>query len=95
METYTNLYTALCSYENLELAWRKARKKKTLKDYVIEFESELKWNLAKLQYELETFTYEPKPLTIFIIRDPKTRKLIATILHTLLHISVVSVNLPR
>ena len=78
METYRNLYAALCSYENLELAWRKARQRKTLKNYVIEFESDLENNLKQLKYELETFTYSPAPLTTFIIRDPKTRKISAS-----------------
>ena len=31
MKTYDNLWEKLCSYENLELAFRKARKHKTLK----------------------------------------------------------------
>ena len=36
------LYTQLCSYENLYLAFRKARKGKTLKPYVVEFDPEFK-----------------------------------------------------
>jgi len=35
-------------------------------------------HLKKLQHELETFTYSPAPQTIFIIRDPKTRKISAS-----------------
>ena len=53
METYRNLYSTLCSYDNLELAFKKARKRKTLKDYIIEFESDLQNNLKQLSYELE------------------------------------------
>ena len=78
METYTNLYSTLCSDENLYLAWRKARKRKTLKDYVILFESNLENNLNQLKYELETFSYNPSPMTTFIVRDPKTRKISAS-----------------
>jgi len=78
MKTYTNLYPTLCSSENLYLAWRKARKGKTLKNYVIEFESHLESNLKRLKYELETLTYTPSPLTNFVIRDPKTRKISAS-----------------
>ncbi len=77
METYRDLYTKLCSYDNLELAWLRARKRKTLKEYVIEFESDLDWNIKQLKHELETFTYSPAPLTTFIIKDPKTRKISA------------------
>ena len=72
MKTYTNLYTRLCSYDNLYLAYRKARKGKTLKTYVVEFEFELDNNINRLKYELESFSYTPVPLTTFVIRDPKT-----------------------
>jgi len=72
------LYAVLCSYENLELAFKKARVRKTLKPYVIEFESDLKRNLIQLSHELENFTYSPSPLTTFIVYDPKTRKISAS-----------------
>ncbi len=70
-----SLYERLCSYENLELAWRKARKHKTQKHYVIEFEKNLKKNLLILKTELLLHSYRPKPLETFTIRDPKTRKI--------------------
>lgn len=71
----TNLYIQICSYENLEIAFQKARSGKTLKPYVIEFEQQLKENLQTLQVELFFQTYKPKPLETFILRDPKTRKI--------------------
>ena len=40
-----NLWQELCSYDNLFLAYKKARKHKTTKSYVIEFEKNLKDNL--------------------------------------------------
>jgi len=60
---------------NLVLAWRKARKGKTKKDYVSEFERNLLQNLINLHYELKYQTYKPKPLKSFTLRDPKTRKI--------------------
>lgn len=78
MKVYKNLYSQICSIENLQLAFKKARERKTLKDYVIEFESDLKQNLIKLSNELEKFTYSPSPLSTFIVRDPKTRKISAS-----------------
>lgn len=75
MKTHHNLYGQLSSYGNLELAYKKARKRKTLKEYVIDFEANLKENLVKLQFELQTFTYRPAPITMFVVRDPKTRKI--------------------
>jgi len=70
-----DLYSKLCSCDNLELAWKKARRHKTLKPYVIEFEKNLKENLLMLRTELLLHSYRPKPLETFTIRDPKTRKI--------------------
>ncbi len=78
MKTYRNLYPQLCSYENLELAFKKARTGKTLKEYVIEFENDLEQNLLQLKKELEDLAYSPAPLTTFVVRDPKTRKISAS-----------------
>jgi len=75
MQLYRDLWSELCSYENLELAYKKARKHKTTKDYVIEFEKNLTDNLLLLRSELLLHCYKPKPLVNFIIRDPKTRKI--------------------
>ena len=72
------MYEQLTSYENLELAFTTARKRKTLKDYVIEFEADLKQNLSDLQFELQTFTYQPRSIKTFIVKDPKTRKISAS-----------------
>ena len=61
--------------ENLKLAFKKARRHKTLKPYVISFEENLKENLERLRVELLLHTYRPLPLQTFILRDPKTRKI--------------------
>jgi len=70
-----DLWQELCSYNNLELAYKKARKHKTTKDYVINFEKDLQNNLLLLRSELLLHSYSPKPLVNFIVRDPKTRKI--------------------
>ncbi len=75
MKTYKNLWKQLISYENLWAAFRKARKGKTKKAYVKDFESSLKENLLLLSSELALQTYEPRPLKTIIINDPKTRKI--------------------
>ncbi|HEC66252.1 MAG TPA: hypothetical protein ENI23_13255 [bacterium] len=75
MKTYKNLYQKLCSEENLALAFRKARKRKSTKPYVIEFEKNLEGNLQLLKTELLLNSYRPKPLRTFVIREPKTRKI--------------------
>ena len=73
MKTYKNLYPKIYSKKNLMLAFKKARKDKTTKDYVIEFDKNLEKNIGKSQKELKYLTYRPRKLKRFIIRDPKTR----------------------
>jgi len=73
MKTYKNLYPKLCSYKNIELAFRKASKGKSKKFYVIKFKKDVARNILLLKRELELETYRPSPLTKFTIRDPKTR----------------------
>jgi len=75
MKTYKNLYEKVYNITNLILAHKKARKGKTKKSYVIEFERNLIKNLLKLQEELRNQTYKPFLLKTFILRDPKTRKI--------------------
>ena len=74
MET-DNFYPKIYNLGNLLLAWRKARKGKTKRLYIREFEKNLIKNLLELQKELENRTYSPRPLKTFILRDPKTRKI--------------------
>ncbi|MEK6906616.1 MAG: reverse transcriptase domain-containing protein [Nanoarchaeota archaeon] len=75
VRTYNNIYCKIINIENLIIAYKKARKVKTKKNYVIEFEKNLMINLLKLREELLNQTYKPQPLVIFILRDPKTRKI--------------------
>lgn len=78
MITYNNLFNRLCSLENLRLAFKKARKGKSTKWYVKEFEANLENELTRLKTELEFQNYRPKPLRRFVIRDPKTRVIYAS-----------------
>lgn len=79
MITYNKLYGKVSSYENLLSAFLKARKGKSGKYYVMEFQLNLQDNLLKLQEELKSKTYYPGKLKKFIIRDPKTRTIHASI----------------
>ena len=78
MKTYKNLYEKLYSNENLKLAYQKAKKGKSKKDSVIEFEKNLDLEIRKLHEELISFSYRPFQLRRFIIRDPKTRTIHAS-----------------
>ncbi|HLC73324.1 MAG TPA: reverse transcriptase domain-containing protein [Candidatus Nanoarchaeia archaeon] len=95
MITYNNIYEKICSWDNLLLAFRKARKRKSKKFYVLEFEKNLKENLRSLQKSLVEQTYQPKPLKGFIIRDPKTRSIHASaFLDRIVHHSIVNILEP-
>ena len=78
LKTYRNIFPRVCDYDNLFLAFLKAKQRKAKKNYVIEFENGLENELYSLQWELLTGTYKPKPLTVFTVRDPKTRKISAS-----------------
>ncbi|MCL5730344.1 MAG: reverse transcriptase/maturase family protein, partial [Candidatus Pacearchaeota archaeon] len=75
MKTYKDLYPEIYSMKNLILAWKEARKGKTKRDYVADFEKDLGANLRALHHELKYQIYEPRLLKTFILRDPKTRKI--------------------
>lgn len=75
MKTYKNLYKKVYDKKNLILAWKKARKGKTKKCYVLDFENDLRRNILKLHFELQEECYKPLPLEDFILKDPKTRKI--------------------
>jgi RNA-directed DNA polymerase len=76
---FMNLYDRICSFENLLLAFHKARKGKTQKWYVKEFEKDTERNMLLLESELRNNNYKPQPMDIFIVRDPKTRKISAPV----------------
>lgn len=75
MKTNNDLYNEIISIKNLISAWKKARKRKTKKEYVKDFEENLAYNLKILHEELKNQIYFPEPLQTFILRDPKTRKI--------------------
>src|SRR3989344_247289 len=79
MKTHKSLYQKLCSMENIKLAYEKAKKGKSKKKSIVEFDKNVEKNLKELQNELIDMTYKPLPLKRFIVRDPKTRVIHASI----------------
>src|SRR3989344_1228909 len=69
------IYEETISPKNLILAYKKARKGKTNRDYVKKFEENLIYHLKILHEQLKNQIYFPKPMKTFILRDPKTRKI--------------------
>ncbi len=73
MKTYKHLYPQVYDFENLYLAWRKARKGKRGFEGPAAFERHQDKELLALQKELQEFTYTPGPYHSFYIHDPKKR----------------------
>ena len=73
MKTYRNLYPQVYDFENLYLAYRKARKGKRSKAPAAAFERVQEQELFALQEKLRTRTYTPGPYQSFYIHDPKHR----------------------
>lgn len=93
--TYNKLYPKLYSYDNLESAFRKARLGKSKKYYVINFEKDLENNLKQLQKELIEHTYSPKKMKRFVVRDPKTRTIHASVFRDrIVHHTIVNLLNP-
>ena len=95
MKTYKKLYEKLYSTENLMSAFRKARKGKSKKNYIINFESNLERNIAILQRDLRLKKYNPSKLKKFIIRDPKTRTIHSSIFRDrIIHHAIINIIQP-
>jgi len=73
MRSYKNLFEKICSFENLHLAYLKARTCKRYRSYILEFSFYLEENLLKLQEELQNQTYQHGRYREFIIHDSKKR----------------------
>ncbi len=73
MKTYRNLYPQVCDWDNLYLAYRKARKGKRGKPPAATFEYDLEANLIQLRQELVTKSYTPGAYHSFYIHEPKRR----------------------
>jgi RNA-directed DNA polymerase len=73
LKTYGGLYPKVCDWDNLYLAYRRARKGKRGKRPAAEFEFRLEDNLVALREELVAKTYRPGPYHSFFIHEPKRR----------------------
>ena len=73
MKPYRHLYPAICDWENLENAYRRARKGKRGRAPAATFERQLEDNLVALQNDLVQQTYQPGAYHNFYIHEPKRR----------------------
>ena len=73
MKTIRNVFQQICSFENLYLAYQKARRGKRYRMYAVGFESRLEENLFLLGKEISDGTYTPGEYRAFFIHEPKKR----------------------
>jgi len=72
-KTYRNLYPRLCSFENLYLAFERARRRKSARDYVTRFGYDPEERLIRLAEELAEKSYRHGALKAFYVYRPKKR----------------------
>lgn len=77
MKRFKNLYSQICTFENLLLASQKAQKGKRFQDNVAQFNFHLEKNILQLLDELKTQTYQPGKYKEFHILEPKPRMISA------------------
>ena len=75
--TFRRLWEPFISFENLNLAWRNARRGKRRKPAVAAFEWAAESHLFDLQDELTTGTYQHQPYHTFVVTEHGKRRLIS------------------
>lgn len=77
MNNSIDLYDQLCSFENLWMAWRKARKGKRKKEGSLQFEAHAEEELLRIQDSLKNETYQFLPYKTFTVFEPVERVIAA------------------
>jgi retron-type reverse transcriptase len=77
MKTFKNLFPRICAFENLELAFHKARRGKRHRANVAAFEGNLDLELLSLQEDLRTGEYRPGGYRHFTLYEGKPRRISA------------------
>ncbi|MGK4567816.1 reverse transcriptase domain-containing protein [Flavobacterium sp. 3HN19-14] len=67
------LYSKIISVENLILADKKARKGKSKRKKIAEFDDDFENNIIAIHEDLKNKTYKTAPYRTFIVREPKER----------------------
>jgi RNA-directed DNA polymerase len=77
VKTYSGLYDEICSFDNVNKAYLKARKNKRYKSEVLQFTYGLEENLLNIQNHLQYQTYECGRYNEFFVYEPKKRLILA------------------
>lgn len=77
MKRYSDLYSQICSFDNIYKAYLNARKGKRYRQDVLEFTAHLEENLIGIQNELIWKTYQVGRYKEFYVYEPKKRLIMA------------------
>lgn len=77
MKTYNNLYEAICDFDNIHLAYLKARRNKRYRVDVLQFSCNLEHNLNNIQSELLSRQYKTGTYRMFYVYEPKKRMILS------------------
>jgi len=95
MQRINNLFFRFVTFENLLLAWRKARKGSGISEEIATFFFHLEANLLNLQDELIEAIYIPEPYRYFTIYEPKERQIsVATFRDRVVHHALINILEP-
>ncbi len=95
MKRYGNLFYRISSFEALLKATQCAARGKKQKPGVAEFLRNIENEVIELEQELRSKTYSPRTYDIFMVRDPKERRICAAEFHDrVVHHSVCAVLEP-
>ncbi len=95
MKVYKNLYGKIISTENLFEAWNIFKRDKRNRPDVEAFEKNVEYEIFKLERELRGKQYRHGPYRMFLIHDPKLRRIHkATVRDRVLHHAIFKVLNP-
>lgn len=77
MKFIKNLYDDICTFENLYLAYKNARKNKRFREEVLDFSSNVEEYLMDIRKELVEQTYKVGKYREFFVYEPKKRLIMA------------------
>ncbi len=76
-KTYNNLYPQICKFNNIHLAYIKARRNKRYRPDVLKFTANLEQNLYDVQQKMLDKTYQTGNYRMFYVYEPKKRIIMA------------------
>jgi len=95
LKTHKNLFSQVYSFQNLLLAYNKAKKGTKQSPETSEFFFNLEKNILELSEQIKNETYKPAPYTYFEIYDPKQRTIsVASFTDSVIHHAIVNVLEP-